>query len=168
MDSPANNILAHSGLSLYTNPISTSVPGLLPASPTQDSSPRISGNSWNSPYTGESALAAHNSCSMASYGNLPLGASFGMNSKAAAYSSFGGSSTDLYNCRQMVHNMSPLNAMPAMRNYPSIYGDNLSMYQGHTGYNGGYFPDMTPGIPPFGRDLECRQPPTESNDGGKS
>ncbi|XP_052803080.1 homeobox protein php-3-like [Mya arenaria] len=166
MDSPANNILAHSGLSLYPNPISSSVSGLLPASPTQDSSPRLAGNSWNSPYAGDSAsaLAVHNSCSMASYGNLPIGASFGMNSKAAAYGSFGGSSADNLYCRQMVHN--PLNAMSMPRNYPSIYGDNL-MYQSHTGYaNSGYFPDMTPGIPPFaGRDLDCRQPPTDSNDG---
>ncbi|KAL4228816.1 hypothetical protein ACF0H5_011856 [Mactra antiquata] len=169
MESPANNILAaaHSGLSLYPNPISTTVPGLLSSSPTQESSSsRLSGNnSWGS-YTGDSGLVAHNSCSMASYGNLPLGASFSMNSKAAAYNSpFGGSSaSDYLNCRQMVNHMSPLNAMP-MRNYPSIYGD---MYQGHTtGYpNGGFYPDMTAGIPPFGgRDLDCRQPPSESSEG---
>lgn len=168
MESPANNILAaHSGLSLYPNPISTSVPGLLSSSPTQESSSsRLSGNnSWGS-YTGDSGLVAHNSCSMASYGNLPLGASFSMNSKAAAYNSAFGSSSDYLNCRQMVNHMSPLNAMP-MRNYPSIYGD---MYQGHTaGYtNSGFYPDMTAGIPPFpGRELDCRQPPTESSEGGR-
>lgn len=164
MESSANNILAaHSGLSLYPNPISTSVPGLLSSSPTQEASSRLSGgNSWGS-YTGDSGLAGHNSCSMASYGNLPLGASFSMNSKAAAYNSAFGSSSDYLNCRQMVNHMSPLNAMP-MRNYPSIYGD---MYQGHTGYaNSGFYPDMTAGIPPFpGRELDCRQPPSESSEG---
>lgn len=159
-----NNILAHSGLSLYPNPISTSVQGLLSSSPTQEStSSRLSGNnSWGS-YSGESGLVPHNSCSMASYSNLPLGASFPMNSKA--YNAFGGSTSDYLNCRQMVNHMSPLNAMP-MRNYSSPY---IDMYQSHTaGYpNGGFYPDMTSGIPPFaGRDLECRPPPSDSAEGG--
>ena len=166
MESPANNILAaHSGLSLYTNPISTSVPGLLSSSPTQESSAsRLSANnSWGS-YSGDSGLVAHNSCSMASYGNLPLGAGFSMNSKAAAYNSAFGSSSDYINCRQMVNHMSPLNAMP-MRNYPSLYGE---MYQGHTtGYNGSFYPDMATGIPPFpGRDLDCRSGQSDSSEQG--
>lgn len=161
MESSANNILAHSGLSLYPGSISTTVSGLLSSSPTQDSVARsaITGqNSWGG-YSGESGLVPHNSCSMASYGNLPLGASFGMNSKAAYNSAFG-SSSDYINCRQMVNHMSPLNAMP-MRNY-SLYGD---MYQGHTGYaNGGFYPDMAAGIPPFpGRELDCRSGQSDSS-----
>ena len=163
MESSANNILAHSGLSLYPGSISTTVSGLLSSSPTQDSVARsaITGqNSWGG-YSGESGLVPHNSCSMASYGNLPLGASFGMNSKAAYNSAFG-SSSDYINCRQMVNHMSPLNAMP-MRNY-SLYGD---MYQGHTGYaNGGFYPDMAAGIPPFpGRELDCRSGQSDSSQG---
>ena len=53
-----------------------------------------------------------------------------------------------------------------MRNYSSPY---IDMYQSHTaGYpNGGFYPDMTSGIPPFpGRDLECRPPPSDSGEGG--
>ena len=164
MESPANNILAHSGLSLYPNPISTTVQGLLSSSSTQEStSSRLTGNnSWGS-YGGESGLVSHNSCSMASYSNLPLGPGFSMNSKYNA--AFGGTTSDYLNCRQMVNPMSPLNAMP-MRNYSSPY---IDMYQSHTaGYpNGGFYPDMTSGIPPFpGRDLECRPPPSDSGEGG--
>ena len=164
MESSANNILAHSGLSLYPGSISTTVSGLLSSSPTQDAVGRssITGqNSWGG-YSGEAGLVPHNSCSMASYGNLPLGASFSMNSKAAYNSAFG-SSSDYINCRQMVNHMSPLNAMP-MRNYPSIYGD---MYQGHTSYaNGGFYSDMAAGIPPFpGRELDCRSGQSDSSQG---
>lgn len=161
MDSSTNNILAHSGL--YPGSISTTVSGLLSSSPTQDSFSRssIAGqNSWGG-YSGETGLVPHNSCSMASYGNLPLGASFGMNSKAAYNSAFG-SSSDYINCRQMVNHMSPLNAMP-LRNY-GLYGD---MYQGHTSYaNGGFYPDMAAGIPPFpGRELDCRSGQSDSSQG---
>ena len=165
MESSANNLLAaHPSLSLYPGSISTTVSGLLSSSPTQDSVGRsaIAGqNSWGS-YSGESGLVPHNSCSMASYGNLSLGPSFSMNSKAAYNSAFG-SSSDYINCRQMVNHMSPLNAMP-MRNYPSIYGD---MYQGHTSYaNGGFYSDISAGIPPFpGRELDCRSGQSDSSQG---
>ncbi|KAL3836031.1 hypothetical protein ACJMK2_021488 [Sinanodonta woodiana] len=170
MEATANNLLAaHSGLSLYSGGIGSSVSGILSSSPTaQDSVARsaLSGqNGWGN-YTGEPGLVPHNSCSMSSYGNLQLGASFSMNSKAAYNSAFGGGS-DYINCRQMqINHMSPLNAMP-MRNYPSLYGDMYQPAHGPGYTNGGFYPDMAPGIPPLpGREIDCRSGQSDSSSQG--
>ncbi|XP_046380542.1 homeobox protein Hox-D10-like [Haliotis cracherodii] len=160
---PANNILAHSGLSFYPSSVTSS--GILPTSPgTQDSVPRsaltVSGqNGWGN-YTNDAALA-HNSCAMSTY---QLGASFSMNSAKGPYNSF--SSQDyLNNCRQMqISSLGSMNSLP-MRNYAPLYGD---VYQpGHppSYTNGGFYPEMTPGLPPLpGRDpLSCPSGQSDSS-----
>lgn len=157
-----SNLLAHSSLPFYQNGLSsTTVSSLLSSSPSaQDSISRTAlstQNGWPTNYPSD----AGNSCSMASYGNLQLGASFPMNGKSP-YNSFSSASADYLNCRQMpaLNPMNHLNAMP-MRNY-SLYGD---MYQAHPpGYtNGGFYPDMTHGIPPLpGRDIDCRSSVSDS------
>lgn len=161
---PTNNLLAHSSLPFYPAITSTMSAGILTASTGgQESASRsaLSGqNAWGT-YGNETSLVPHNSCSMSSYSNLQLGATFPMNSKPS-YTSFGTSAEYLSNCRQMqLNQLGTLNAMP-MRNYP-IYGD---VYQpGHAaGYtNGGFYPEVTPGITAIsGREHECRNGPNDS------
>ncbi|XP_055860107.1 homeobox protein Hox-A13-like isoform X2 [Biomphalaria glabrata] len=161
MEPPANFLSHSAGLSLYPA-ISSS--NILPPSPgAQDSiSARsalaVSGqNGWGG--YGNDSLVPHNSCSMAPYSNLQLGASFPMNSKT--YNAFAGGDY-LNNCRQMqISSLGGLNGMS--RYHPGLYGD---MYQpGHPpAYaNGGFYPDMGAGLPPLpGRDLNCSSAQSDS------
>lgn len=165
---PHSNFLSHSaGLSLYPSITASSI---LPPSPgAQDSvSARsalaVSGqNGWGN--YGNESLVPHNSCSVPSYSNLPLSASFP--SKAAAYNAFAGGDY-LNNCRQM--QISSLGSLNGMRGYHhGLYGD---MYQpSHpTAYpNGGFYTDMGAGLPPLpGRDLNCSSAQSDSSSSGKS
>ncbi|GAB1609302.1 hypothetical protein Ahia01_001215700 [Argonauta hians] len=161
---PSNNLLAHSSLPFYPAITTSMSAGILTASTGgQETASRsaLSGqNAWGT-YGNEASLVPHNSCSMSSYSNLQLGATFPMNSKPS-YTTFGTSAEYLTNCRQMqLNQLGTLNAMP-MRNYP-IYGD---VYQpGHAASytNGGFYPDVTPGITAIsGREHECRNGPTDS------
>jgi len=173
MDS-GNNLLAHSTLPFYPNGLTSTVSSILSSSPAgQDTIGRSAlstQNGWsNYSSSDSSSLVPHNSCSsMSSYSNLQLGASFSAMNGKSPYNSFTSAGADyITNCRQMqgIH-MNPLN-MPAMRNYP-LYGD---MYQaahppGYT--NGGFYPDMPPGIPPLpGRDIDCRSANSDSSNQGK-
>lgn len=170
----ANNLLAHSTLPFYPSGISTTVSSILSSSPGgQESSvgrSALSGQNGWSNYSSDSSLVPHNSCSMSSYSNLQLGASFSAMNGKSPYNSFTGGATDYINCRQMqLNHMNTLNAMPAaMRNYP-LYGD---MYQAAhpPGYsNGSFYPDMPPGMPPLpGRDIDCRSATSESSGHGKN
>uniref|UniRef100_A0A0L8HB81 Uncharacterized protein n=1 Tax=Octopus bimaculoides TaxID=37653 RepID=A0A0L8HB81_OCTBM len=166
---PSNNLLAHSSLPFYPAITTSMSAGILTASTGgQETASRsaLSGqNAWGT-YGNEASLVPHNSCSMSSYSNLQLGATFPMNSKPS-YTTFGTSAEYLTNCRQMqLNQLGTLNAMP-MRNYP-IYGD---VYQpGHAASytNGGFYPDVTPGITAIsGREHECRNGPTDSTGQGK-
>nr|APD15660.1 homeobox hox posterior 2 [Antalis entalis] len=150
------NILAHPGLPFYS-PITSSVSGILPNSPAQDSMPRsaMTQNGWG-PYGNENSLVSHNPCSLSSYTNLQFGASLSMGGKTG-YNSLGNSTSD-YISRPM-----QIGGLNAMRNYP-LYGDVYN--SGHApGYTGGYYPsDVSAVIPPLpGRDLECRSSQSEGS-----
>lgn len=166
---PPSNFLSHSsGLSLYPSITASSI--LSPSPGAQDSvSARsalaVSGqNGWGN--YGNESLMPHNSCSMSSYSNLQLGASFPMNSKSAAYNAFAGGDY-LNNCRQMqISSLGSLNGMS--RYHPGLYGE---MYQtGHPSayHNGGFYSDMGAGLPPLpGRDLNCPSAQSDSSSSGK-
>ncbi|KAH9494817.1 hypothetical protein Btru_017872 [Bulinus truncatus] len=163
MMEPPTNFLTHSaGLSLYPAITSSSI--LAPSPGPQDSigarsALAVSGqNGWGG--YGNDSLVPHNSCSMAPYSNLQLGASFPMNSKT--YNAFAGGDY-LNNCRQMqISSLGGLNGMG--RYHPGLYGD---MYQpGHppSYANGGFYPDMGAGLPPIpGRDLNCSSAQSDSS-----
>lgn len=166
---PPSNFLSHSaGLSLYPAITSSSI---LPPSPgVQDSvaarsALAVSGqNGWGN--YGSDSLMPHNSCSMSSYSNLQLGASFPMNSKSVAYNAFAGGDY-LNNCRPMqISSLGSLNGMS--RYHPGLYGE---MYQsGHPPayHNGGFYADMGAGLPPLpGRDLNCPSAQSDSSSSGK-
>ncbi|PVD35656.1 hypothetical protein C0Q70_02619 [Pomacea canaliculata] len=163
--------------SLPFYPTITSSAPILPASPgVQDSvaarsALAVSGqNGWGN-YGSESLVPQH-SCSMSSYSNLQLGASFSaMNSKAAAaaaYNSFAPGGDYFNNCRQISQLGSTLNSMS--RYHPSLYGDMYQTTAGHppTYSNGPFYPDMTPGLHPLtGRELSCSSNPSDSSSQGE-
>lgn len=168
METAGNNILAHGALPFYQNGLTTSVSSILSSSPgAQDSISRTTSigaqNGWPS-YSTDSSIPPHNSCSMASYGNLQLGPSFSAMNGKSPYNTFASAGADYLNCRQMQLNHMNLNAMPTMRNYPPLYSD---MYpSAHSaGYtNGSFYPDIPPGLPTLpGRDIDCRSATSESS-----
>lgn len=171
METAGNNILAHGALPFYQNGLTTSVSSILSSSPgAQDSISRTTSigaqNGWPS-YSTDSSIPPHNSCSMASYGNLQLGPSFSAMNGKSPYNTFASAGADYLNCRQMQLNHMNLNAMPTMRNYPPLYSD---MYpSAHSaGYtNGSFYPDIPPGLPTLpGRDIDCRSATSESSNQG--